>query len=85
MSTSTDVLSSIDGTAAVLQLNRPDRLNAFTGETVEALRVAAAAAADDPDVYGIVITGNGRAFTAGAKRGSRYGSSAKKAEALPIQ
>jgi len=69
VSTSTDVLSSIDGTAAVLQLNRPDRLNAFTGETVEALRVAAAAAADDPDVYGIVITGNGRAFTAGLDTG----------------
>jgi len=65
VSTSTDVISTVDGAAAVLQLNRPERLNAFTGGTVEALRKAAAAAADDPDVYGLVVTGNGRAFSAG--------------------
>ncbi len=69
MSTSTDVLSSVAGAAAVLRLNRPDRLNAFTVDTVDALRAAATAAADDPDVYGIVITGEGRAFTAGLDTG----------------
>jgi enoyl-CoA hydratase/carnithine racemase len=69
VSTSTDVLSSADGAAAVLRLNRPDRLNAFTIETVEALRAAATTAADDPDVYGIVVTGAGRAFSAGLDTG----------------
>jgi enoyl-CoA hydratase/carnithine racemase len=69
VSSSTDVLSAVDGTAAVLRLNRPDRLNAFTIETVEALRAAAGAASDDPDVHGIVITGYGRAFTSGLDTG----------------
>ena len=69
MSTSTDVLSTVDGSAAVLRLNRPDQLNAFTIETVEALRAAAGTAADDPEIHGIVITGNGRAFTAGLDTG----------------
>jgi enoyl-CoA hydratase/carnithine racemase len=69
VSTSTDVLSSVDGAAAVLRLNRPEHLNAFTVDTVDALRAAATAAADDPDIYGIVITGEGRAFTAGLDTG----------------
>jgi enoyl-CoA hydratase/carnithine racemase len=69
VSTCTDVLSAVDGTAAVLRLNRPEQLNAFTIETVEALRAAANTVVDDPEIHGIVITGNGRAFTAGLDTG----------------
>ncbi|WP_312883193.1 enoyl-CoA hydratase-related protein [Actinomadura welshii] len=51
---------------ALITLNRPERLNAFTAE-MRALYLAALDRADrDPDVRAIVVTGAGRAFSAGA-------------------
>ncbi len=51
---------------ATVTLDRPDRLNAWTGPmSVEYLR-AMAMAEDDPDVRVIVVTGAGRGFCAGA-------------------
>jgi enoyl-CoA hydratase/carnithine racemase len=50
---------------AIIRLNRPDRLNAFTYKTLEEIRHAVLAANDDPAVFGIIITGNGRGFSAG--------------------
>jgi enoyl-CoA hydratase/carnithine racemase len=51
-----------------LVLDRPDKLNAFTATSYAALRHAVERATIDPDVRSIVITGNGRAFSAGADR-----------------
>lgn len=55
-----------DGAVAHVELNRPEALNAwlpeFADEVADALRTAAA----DPDVRAILITGAGRAFSAGA-------------------
>ncbi len=48
-----------------LVLNRPAKLNALSGELVDALSAAVGAAAADPDVRVIVIEGAGRAFSAG--------------------
>ncbi|WP_229808492.1 enoyl-CoA hydratase-related protein, partial [Actinomadura livida] len=46
---------------ALITLNRPERLNAFTAE-MRALYLAALDRADrDPDVRAIVVTGAGRA------------------------
>jgi enoyl-CoA hydratase/carnithine racemase len=53
------------GPAAVLTLDRPDALNAFTLEMVSELRRAVLAAVADPEVIGVVITGAGRGFCAG--------------------
>lgn len=54
------------GGAALITLNRPERLNAWTwrmsAEQTDAIR----AANEDPDVGAIVMTGAGRAFCAGA-------------------
>ena len=47
-------------------LHRPERLNAFDGGLVVALADALAAAAADPDVAVVVLTGSGRAFSSGA-------------------
>ena len=48
-----------------LTLNRPDKLNALSGELVEALSAAIEEAAADPDVRAVAIAGAGRAFCSG--------------------
>jgi len=49
-----------------ITLDRPDRLNALTGDMYLDLERAAAACEADPEVGAIVLTGRGRAFCAGA-------------------
>jgi enoyl-CoA hydratase/carnithine racemase len=60
-----DIELTIDDPVAVLTLNRPEKLNAFTYETLREIRSAIDACAEDRRVVGIVITGNGRGFCAG--------------------
>jgi enoyl-CoA hydratase/carnithine racemase len=48
-----------------LTLNRPDALNAFNEALYEAAAAAIREAAGDPDVAVVLLTGNGRAFSAG--------------------
>jgi len=48
-----------------LTLNRPDALNAFNEALYDATAEALLAAADDPDVAVVLITGTGRSFSAG--------------------
>ena len=54
------------GSVAVISLNRPDSLNAFTSELSEALLPAFEKARDDVSIRVVVLTGEGRAFSAGA-------------------
>lgn len=49
-----------------LTLNRPDQLNAFSPELLDGLRDAIKDAETDPETRALVITGEGRAFSAGA-------------------
>ncbi|MCH8506308.1 MAG: enoyl-CoA hydratase/isomerase family protein, partial [Ectothiorhodospiraceae bacterium] len=49
----------------ILTLNRPERRNAMTPEMVTALRDATAAAADDPEVRAVLLTGAGGHFCVG--------------------
>ena len=49
----------------LLTFNRPDRANAFNEELYHATAVALRDAADDPDVAVVLLTGAGRAFSAG--------------------
>ncbi len=60
--------SSSDG-VAVVTLNRPDRMNAWTPELGDLYFEHLMRAAADPDVRVIVVTGAGRAFCAGADVG----------------
>jgi 2-(1,2-epoxy-1,2-dihydrophenyl)acetyl-CoA isomerase len=60
------VLSARDGAVLTLTLNRPESLNALNQETTQQLRAGVEAAARDPEVGAIVLTGAGRAFCAGA-------------------
>jgi enoyl-CoA hydratase/carnithine racemase len=61
----TDIEYEVRGNAAIIRLNRPEKLNAFTYHTLKEIREAIDRSVDDPDVIGIVITGNGRGFSAG--------------------
>ena len=57
------------GRVRVLTLDRPKALNAFNDELYDALASALRNAAQDPDVAVVVLTGSGRAFTAGQDLG----------------
>src|SRR6202521_1151257 len=63
----------------VLVLDRPQKLNAFTAEGYRALKAQLDAAAADPHVAVCVLTGRGRAFSAGVDltEMSRPGGSAE--------
>ena len=53
------------GPAAWITLNRPEKLNALNFELVRQLRAELALVAQDDDVKLVVVTGAGRAFSAG--------------------
>jgi len=59
------VLSAAKGGVLRLTLNRPDKLNAFTRAMLAELRSRLEAAAVDPRCPVVVLTGAGRAFSAG--------------------
>jgi len=54
------------GGAAKIELNRPDRLNAWNNQFSLDLLAATAEAAEDQSVRAVMITGAGRAFSSGA-------------------
>ncbi|UHQ21959.1 enoyl-CoA hydratase-related protein [Lysobacter sp. 5GHs7-4] len=64
---SSPLLTSDRGAVRVIAVNRPDKLNALNADTLDALLQAFEAAAADPAVRCVVLTGSGpKAFVAGA-------------------
>ncbi len=59
----------IRGGIRVLTLDRPEALNAFNDDLYDAVRVALTDAANDPTTAVVVLTGAGRAFSAGQDLG----------------
>jgi len=57
--------TDLDDGVLTVTLARPERRNAIDGEMAAALRSAFEAAADDPDVRALILTGEGKAFSAG--------------------
>ena len=60
-----EILVEVDDPVATITLNRPETLNALTFSMLAAFREAVDAAARDPRVVGIVVTGAGRGFCSG--------------------
>src|SRR5438270_4368479 len=61
-----EILYEVDSRVATITLNRPDKLNAWTGQMNEELADAFGAAERDVDVRASLLTGAGRGFCAGA-------------------
>ena len=75
----------VNDPVAVITLNRPDQLNAITGRMQAEMKHALAAAEADEQVVGIVLTGAGRGFCAGADIGglqATAGGESRQAEDL---
>jgi enoyl-CoA hydratase/carnithine racemase len=61
-----EIIYEVRDPVATITLNRPASLNAWTMRMAAEVRHAVAVAEADPAVVGIVVTGAGRAFCAGA-------------------
>ena len=81
-----EIACETHGPVAIIRLNRADKLNALTYPMIGGIKDAAEAAERDADITGIVITGEGRAFSAGldaeelAKASARGAQSDSKAD-----
>lgn len=60
------ILTSVDDGVLTITMNRPERLNAWTHQMGAEMADAIRSANDDPDIEGILLTGAGRGFCAGA-------------------
>ncbi|MGN1289606.1 MAG: enoyl-CoA hydratase-related protein [Bradyrhizobium sp.] len=60
------ITCDVDGSLMIVTLNRPDKLNAYTGTMGAEIADAFQRADEDDSVRAIIVTGAGRAFCAGA-------------------
>lgn len=65
----TQILFDVDEHIATITLNRPDRLNAFTGTMMNEMIDALDQTDANDDVRAVIVTGAGRGFCAGADLG----------------
>ena len=71
------------GAVRLLRLTRPEALNAFTAARLTQLRQALEAAAEDGSVRCVLITGAGRAFSAGQDLSDPHVAPSREAGAAP--
>ena len=75
----------VDERIATLTVNRPDKLNALNDATIEELGRAIDEVRSRDDIGGLIVTGAGRAFIAGADISELAGKSATEAMALSLK
>jgi 2-(1,2-epoxy-1,2-dihydrophenyl)acetyl-CoA isomerase len=81
---SNPLLVETHGAVRVLTLNRPERLNALIPDLLTALNEAFDAAAADPAIRAVLLTGAGRGFCAGADLLQNIGGGEKRDVGLAI-
>ena len=64
------ILYEVADQVLTITMNRPDKMNAFTGKMQDELIDAFDRADKDDNIRAIIVTGAGRAFCAGADLGS---------------
>ncbi len=74
-----NLLITKDEDVAILSINRPQALNALSVEVLKELDTALRNLEKDEDVFVIIITGEGKAFVAGADIGEMRGMSLEEA------
>jgi enoyl-CoA hydratase/carnithine racemase len=72
-----EILFDVADHIATITLNRPDRMNAFTGTMMREVIDAFDQTDADDDVRAVIVTGAGRAFCAGADLGAGGSTFAK--------
>ncbi len=65
MTTDEPLLVTSDGSTRIVTMNRPDKLNAISEELHAALTGIWARLMRDPEARAVIVTGSGRAFSAG--------------------
>jgi enoyl-CoA hydratase/carnithine racemase len=76
----------VEDEIAIIRLNRPERMNAWNDAMGNDLREAMRRCDGDPGIRAVVLTGNGRAFCAGADLGGggkTFGDFSKRREEQP--
>jgi enoyl-CoA hydratase len=62
-----NILFEIKNHTAIVTVNRPDKLNALNGQTINELEDVFHSIKNNPEIFVVVITGSGeKAFVAGA-------------------
>jgi 2-(1,2-epoxy-1,2-dihydrophenyl)acetyl-CoA isomerase len=82
---SSTVLYEQDGRVATITLNRPDRMNTMGDDRPERALEALQLAADDVDVWAVILTGAGRAFCAGGDLGAMAEGETAREKATPSE
>jgi 2-(1,2-epoxy-1,2-dihydrophenyl)acetyl-CoA isomerase len=59
------IIASKENGVGIIKLNRPDKFNSFNREMAFAMQHALDQCAENPEVRAILITGEGKAFSAG--------------------
>lgn len=72
-----EIRYEVDDPVAIITLNRPQAMNAWTASMGAEIRDAVERAVADDRVVGIVVTGEGRAFCAGADMNTLQGLSSR--------
>lgn len=70
----TDIEFEVQDQVAVVTLNRPDHMNAWTDTMAADLRRAMIACDEESEIRAVVVTGKGKAFCAGADLGGGSGT-----------
>jgi enoyl-CoA hydratase len=76
-----NLLFAVADRIATIILNRPSALNALNDATLTELGIALSEAETNPDIKGVIITGTGKAFVAGADIRQMAGYTAQQARA----
>lgn len=61
-----NIILEKENNVAIVKMNRPKALNALNSETLKELECVVDEIANDENIYAVVITGEGKAFVAGA-------------------
>lgn len=64
--TTENIKLELENHILIVTMNRPKALNALNNQTLDELQEIAEMIKEDNDIYGVIITGEGRGFVAGA-------------------